>query len=120
MFVDRRPDAVRLIRENLRITELADRARVTAGDALEFLKTLREKFDIVLLDPPYDAGLLEQAVAQLTAFDILNPHGIIVAEHPAGRLLPAVEPPYLVYRTYRYGRIGLTMIRRSADQENEE
>ncbi len=120
VFVDRRPDAVRLIRENLRITELADRARVTAGDALEFLKTLREKFDIVLLDPPYDAGLLEQAVAQLTAFDILNPHGIIVAEHPAGRLLPAVEPPYRVYRTYRYGRIGLTMIRRSADQENEE
>ena len=120
VFVDRRPDAVRLIRENLRITELVDRARVTAGDALEFLKTLREKFDIVLLDPPYDAGLLEQAVAQLTAFDILNPHGIIVAEHPAGRLLPAVEPPYRVYRTYRYGRIGLTMIRRSTDQENEE
>ena len=120
VFVEQRRDAAALVRDNLRLTGLADRARVTAGDALEFLKTLREKFDIVLLDPPYDAGLLEQAVAQLTAFDILNPHGIIVAEHPAGRLLPAVEPPYRVYRTYRYGRIGLTMIRRSADQENEE
>ena len=119
VFVDRRPDAVKLIRENLKITELQDRARVVQGDSLEFLRPLREKFDIVLLDPPYDTGVLEEAVEQLTAFDILNPHGIIVAEHPAGSPPPAVQPPYQVRRTYRYGRIGLTMIRRSGDQKNE-
>ena len=69
---------------------------------------------------PYAAGLLEPAIARLTAFDILNPHGIIVAEHPADRALPPVEPPYRVRRTYRYGKIGLTLICRSGDQENEE
>lgn len=81
MFVDRRADAVKLIRENLKLTELQDRARVVAGDSMEFLRSLRERFDIVFLDPPYEAGLLEPAVAHLTAYDILNPHGIIVAEH---------------------------------------
>ena len=120
VFVDRRPDAVKLVRENLRITQLQDRARVVQGDSLEFLRSLRERFDIVLLDPPYAAGLLEPAVEHLTAFDILAPHGIIVAEHPADRQLPAPEPPYRVDRTYRYGRIGLTMIRRGGEQENEE
>ena len=54
---------------------------------MEFLRSLRERFDIVFLDPPYEVGLLEPAVAHLTAFDILNPHGIIVAEHPADRTL---------------------------------
>ena len=104
VFVDRRADAVKLIRENLKLTELQDRARVVAGDSMEFLRSLRERFDIVFLDPPYEAGLLEPAVAHLTAFDILNPHGIIVAEHPADRSLPAPAAPYRVRRTYRYGR----------------
>lgn len=58
VFVDKRPDAVKLIRENLKLCDLTDRARVVAGDSMEFLKSVREKFDLVLLDPPYQAGLL--------------------------------------------------------------
>ena len=73
VFIDQRNDAVKLIRENLKLTELQDRARVVARDSMEFLRSLRERFDIVFLDPPYEAGLLEPAVAHLTAFDILNP-----------------------------------------------
>ena len=34
VFVDRRADAVKLIRENLKLTELQDRARVVAGDSI--------------------------------------------------------------------------------------
>ena len=120
VFVDRRADAVKLIRENLKLTELADRARVVAGDSMEFLKSLKERFDIVLLDPPYAAGLLEPAIAHLTAFDILNPHGIIVAEHPAERSLQPPAAPYRVRRAYRYGKIAVTVICRDPDQENEE
>ena len=120
VFVDRRPDAVKLIRENLKITDLQDRARVVAGDSMEFLKSLKERFDIVLLDPPYAAGLLEPAIAHLTAFDILNPHGIIVAEHPAERSLQPPAAPYRVRRAYRYGKIAVTVICRDPDQENEE
>ena len=120
VFVDRRADAVKLIRENLKLTELADRARVVAGDSMEFLKSLKERFDIVLLDPPYAAGLLEPAIAHLTAFDILNPHGIIVAEHPAERSLQPPAAPYRVRRAYRYGKIAVTVICRDPDQENED
>ena len=119
VFVDRRADAVKLIRENLKLTELQDRARVVGTHGV-FCGHCRERFDIVFLDPPYEAGLLEPAVAHLTAFDILNPHGIIVAEHPADRSLPAPAAPYRVRRTYRYGRIALTLIRRGGDRENEE
>lgn len=120
VFVDRRADAVKLIRENLKITELSDRARVVSGDSMEYLKSLREKFDVILLDPPYEAGLLEPAIAHIAKFDILAPHGIIVAEHPAGKTLPALSAPYRLHRTYRYGKIGMTLYRRSANEENED
>ena len=115
VFVDRRADAVRLIRENLKLTELTDRAQVIAGDSMEYLTTLRSRFDLIFLDPPYEAGLLEPALARIARFDILNPHGIIVAEAPAGRKLPALAAPYGVYRIYRYGKIGLTVYRRAGN-----
>ena len=87
---------------------------------MEFLRSLREKFDIIFLDPPYAAGLLEPALAHIAKFDILSPHGIIVAEHPVEKTLPALAPPYRLHRTYRYGKIALTVYRRSGNEENEE
>ena len=120
VFVDRRADAVKLIRDNLKATNLTDRGRVIPGDSMEYLKTIRETFDIIFLDPPYEAGLLEPAIAHIAKFDILSPHGIIVAEHPANMVLPALSAPYRLHRTYRYGKIGLTVYRRSGNEENEE
>ena len=120
VFVDRRADAVKLIRENLKVTELTDRARVVSADSMEFLKGLREKFDIIFLDPPYAAGLLEPAIAHIAKFDILNPHGIIMAEHPVERTMPALSAPYRLHKTYRYGKIAVTMYRRSGNEQNEE
>ena len=119
VFVDRRVDAVKLIRENLKITDLTDRARVVSGDSMEYLKSLREKFDIILLDPPYAAGVLEEAIAHIARFDILAPHGIIVAEHPVEKALPALSAPYRLHKNYRYGKIGLTVYRRGGNEENE-
>ena len=52
-------------------------------DFAAFLGQRREKYGLVFLDPPYRTGLLEAALAKAAEFDILNPHGIIVAEHPA-------------------------------------
>ena len=92
-------------------------SRFSGGQAL---LEAGERFDLVFLDPPYQAGLLEPALALLTGFDILNPHGIIVAEHPADRVMEAPEAPYCIRRTYRYGKIGLTVFRRSGNEENEE
>jgi 16S rRNA (guanine(966)-N(2))-methyltransferase RsmD len=118
VFVDRRADAVKLIRENLKLTELTDRAQVVAGDSLEYLKGAKGPFDLIFLDPPYAAGLLPPAMENIAKFDILAPYGIIVAEHPADQTPPEAQPPLRVQRSYRYGKIALTLYRRN--QQNEE
>lgn len=112
VFVDQRREAAALIRENLKITGLSERAQVVQGEALNFLQSCREKFDVVFLDPPYRTDLLDLALKAILEFDILRNHGIIVCESALERELPAVEPPYERGKEYRYGKIKLTVIRR--------
>lgn len=119
VFVDKRPDAVKLIRENLKLCELTDNARVTAGDSMEFLKSTRETYDLIFLDPPYQAGLLEAAIAHIARHDLLSPHGKMAAEHPADAVLPALSAPYRMGRTYRYGKIAVTIYHRDGNEEAE-
>ena len=46
-FVDARTDAVKLIRENLALTDLADRAAVLTADYATVLSSAAEKYDLV-------------------------------------------------------------------------
>ncbi|NLU24760.1 MAG: 16S rRNA (guanine(966)-N(2))-methyltransferase RsmD [Clostridiales bacterium] len=116
-FVDCRKDAVALIRENLAVTNLTNRARVVSGDSLAFLTSQKEKFDLVFLDPPYAADLLEKALDLATRFDILSPNGIIIVESPTEKVLPAPKSPYGFYRDYCYGKIKLTIFRREGNED---
>ena len=49
VFVDEREDACKLIRENLKRTKLEHFARVIRSDYMAYLKTCKEKYDIILL-----------------------------------------------------------------------
>lgn len=116
LFVDRRADAVKLVRENLALCRLEENAQVICGDSLAALGTQSGRFDIIFLDPPYESGLLEQAMEKIVSFDILAPHGIIVAESAADKTLPELFPPYSGYREYRYGKIKVTVCRRAGEE----
>ena len=112
-FVDMRKEAAALIRENLRLTGLSERSRVVQGDALSFLSSCGEKFDVILLDPPYHTELLEKSVERITEFDILREHGIIVCESALDKVLPTLNAPYERGKEYRYGKIKLTIYRKT-------
>jgi hypothetical protein len=88
----------------------------TASGAYRTLDTERNMISI----GSYVADLLENAIAHLARFDILAPHGIIVAEHPVEKAMPALAAPYRLHRTYRYGKISLTVYRRDGNQNTEE
>ena len=111
-FVDEREDACRLIKENLKRTKLESQGCVVRSDYLAFLKTCREKFNIILLDPPYAEVFLENALKMITEIDILETSGIIVAERPVGKDLPWDFPGYVRSRDYKYGRTLITIYRK--------
>ena len=112
VFTDAREDACKLIRENLRRTKLEGQATVIRSDYLVYLKRCREKFDIILLDPPYAEEYLENSLKFITEIDILQSGGIIVSERPVGKELPYEFPGYERSKDYKYGKILLTIYRK--------
>ena len=120
VFVDAREDACKLIRENLRRTKLEQGTKVVRSDYLDYLKRCREKFGIILLDPPYAEVFLENSLKLITEIDILQSDGIIVTERPVGKELPWDFPGYTRSRDYKYGNTLLTLYRKNASQEGNE
>jgi 16S rRNA (guanine(966)-N(2))-methyltransferase RsmD len=109
VFVDEREDACKLIKENLRRTRLESDARVVRADYLAYLSCCTEKFDIILLDPPYAEVFLENSLNRITEIDILQSGGIIVTERPLGKELPWDYPGYTRSKDYKHGKTLLTL-----------
>lgn len=112
-FVDSAPAAMKVIRENVRACALEERAAFHQKDFFSFLTTAGGKYDLVFLDPPYTSGNLERALEYIAEIDIVSGNGIIICESPAEHRLPELHAPYEKGRDYRYGKIKLTLYRRS-------
>ena len=112
VFVDAREDACKIIRENLKRTRLEGQGKVIRGDYLEYLRRCREKFDIILLDPPYAEVFLENALNCIAEIDILETGGIIIAERPLGKELSYEFEGFTRSKDYKYGNTLLTLYRK--------
>lgn len=113
VFVDARREACQLVRSNLSKAHMEKEGTVVQGDYLEYLSRTKEKFNIILLDPPYAEVFLENAIKKITEIDILQSSGIIVAERPLGKELPWEFEGYTRSRDYKYGKIILTIYRKN-------
>ncbi len=112
VFVDQAESACSLIRENLKRTKFQNSAKVVRSDYLTYLKNTQEKFDIILLDPPYAEIFLENSLKMISEIDILQSNGIIVTERPVEKALSMDFPGFSRSRDYKYGNTLLTIYRK--------
>ncbi len=108
-FVDSRAQSIEIIKQNLRSTGLSGSFDLVNADALSFLDTTNEKFDIAYLDPPYKVGILQKAMCKLV--DVMNSNGIIICENPMDEKLDEKIGNYILIRTYNYGKISINVFR---------
>lgn len=112
VFVDEREDACKIIRENLKRTHMESEGRVIRSDYAAYLRRCREKYQIILLDPPYAEVFLENSLKIITEIDILQSGGIIVCERPVEKELPWEFEGFTRSRDYKYGKTLLTLYRK--------
>lgn len=108
-FVDESSRAIDVVRRNLASTSLLERAEVVQNEAISFLRQTRSHFDIAFLDPPYKTGIL-QTVLDIVP-DVMSERGIIICEHSAEEILPVNIKNFSVSKSYKYGKIMLTVYR---------
>jgi 16S rRNA (guanine966-N2)-methyltransferase len=99
----------------------ASALRVENTDALAWMqRTAAGRFDLILLDPPFDSALLEPAVA--AADTLLDEAGWLYVE--AAQPWPADHPSWRVWRQARAGLVHFSLLRRNsytaADSADED
>ena len=107
VFVERDPDAVRTIERNLDRLRLAGAVlRRDAVTALAAEAAAGRKYDLVLVDPPYDmySSVQPQLARYLPA--VLAGDGLLVVETDA-RLEPELPLPLRTSRRYGQARVTL-------------
>ncbi len=110
VFVDRNKAATDIIKRNVQAAKLADKVQILTTDALAYIARTSDIYDVILLDPPYASDLLLpslEAAAQKIAAG-----GLAVCESDQTEQLPASVGSLQLYRTYRYGRVCITVYRR--------
>lgn len=114
-FVETDKSALSVIRKNLELARLSDRADVIGTDALNFLKRTSTKFDVIFLDPPYNTGLLTDAIKTVYQSNLLADGGIIVAESEYLGEAPTVEY-FDIKKQVKYGKTTIFVLCRKQER----
>ncbi len=110
-FVEQRGPALAVLERNISELGLLDRATVWALDLKLGMKPLRhvlQSADLVLLDPPYQLGLSQAALAILGGDGILSEGARVVVEHHAKENMPEHAGRLTTSRQRRYGETTVT------------
>jgi 16S rRNA (guanine966-N2)-methyltransferase len=101
-LVEQNPRVVRALREHARV--LGDpRVTVVRADALRWLRAGGGPFDVVFLDPPFDAGLLVPSCRLLAEHGWLAARARVYLETPVSAGLPGLPAGW---RRVKEGRAG--------------
>lgn len=81
-FIDNSREASELIIGNARKCKLFDKCRISTMDSIAFLKSAagKQSFDVIFIDPPYDAGLVAESLALIKEGGLLSVGGVIAVE----------------------------------------
>jgi pantetheine-phosphate adenylyltransferase len=92
VFVERATAALRVLSRNLEKLDLASVSQLVHADVKPTLRRLAEqgrRFDLIFMDPPYDADVYGETLAQIGRGSLLEASGTLVVESAKRHPLPA-------------------------------
>lgn len=119
IFLEKNPNAVSLIKQNLEVLRIRAGARVLPIDALHGLELLAKEIrrqhgclQILFLDPPYaSATEYDRVLSFAGSSPLLAPGSLVIAEHRRTFGLPEIIESLQCVRVLRQGDAALTFYR---------
>lgn len=114
VMVEKERQAVAALKRNAELLH-AIGAEIINRDALQFLAHDRERFDVIFVDPPYPARLLDSLF--LLLLDRLKPQGTLYFEDDR---MASVPPGWKIIRQSRAGAVRFQLARPIAEEEDDQ
>jgi len=116
--VENAAECQKVIQANLVHTKLQERARLLQTDVLSALDRLAaegKKFDIIFMDPPYEAGLYTSVLERIAETGLLKAEGYLIAEG-SSQIALTIPKGMKILREKVYKTTTLTFL--CAEEEN--
>ena len=115
VFVDNSRKSSEVEIENLKKTQLFSSARVVTMMAADYLKNVRETFDVIFMDPPYHS--IDTGAIMKEAFEKVNEGGCLLCESARDEILPEDLDGAIKVKKYQQGKIKVTLYRKGNEDE---
>lgn len=109
--VDKNIHACRIIRENAESLKVSERVDIWNMDCYSAIARIKQKADLIYIDPPYDWANAAEILAMISKYDILADTGTIVLETHKNSEFD-VDKPLHVEKSAAYGISKVTYIRK--------
>lgn len=113
IFVDKHPQAIHTINENIKLAKIEHKAEVFRADAFRAIHAAAKRdlqFDLILLDPPYEKVSYEKLLNEVVKLQLIKQDGIIYCEHAVAEKLPEQHDHFSILKKEDYGgTIGITI-----------
>ena len=112
---------IKVLRDNIDKAQVGDPTvlHMPAARALRQLANQSHKFDIAFLDPPFDAGLLQESLHLLIEQDLLDLDGCAICEHRSQAEPPEAPSGWCQVLTRAYGDVTITVFRAETEKEEQ-
>ena len=83
-FVDNNKDIIKYLKKNIDNLNIKDKSIIFDKDyklSLKYFYDNNIKFDIIIVDAPYQMKVMEEIIELITIYNLLNTNGILVLEY---------------------------------------
>ncbi len=79
-FVDKLPEALNILKNNLKTLDLEAESTIISGDVFNIIGQLDKSFDLIFVGPPYYDDLAHETLKMLSETTLLKEDGVLIAE----------------------------------------
>lgn len=108
-LVELQSEAVQQLQSNARTLQAQDLA-IKAMSAQQFIQQCQTQFDIVFIDPPYQADLWTEIANLLTDNKLLADNALIYLECPSKKPLPALPQDWQLIKDKKAGDVRYCLL----------
>ncbi|MBM4446562.1 MAG: 16S rRNA (guanine(966)-N(2))-methyltransferase RsmD [Chloroflexi bacterium] len=113
-FVDQAPKCCAIIKQNLQKLGFSQKAHVYCCNVAKALTFLKDKYDIVFMDPPYSDQSINHMATQLASSRIIDDESLIVISHASRSPLQDSYDGLSLIKEKQYGDTCISIYQKRA------